>query len=193
MFPDIKPLRTHVERLLVDFAKIKKPTIADFMAFRTNAQIGDYLDKYRAQAALMSQTQLQSETHSSSRMARYMRRAGDARPSSHCDAHAIISGNHSDAIIMRGLMAWLKIRIDDPHNGCWLPRDWHDRSYMPNHLRNAVPHKRIHHAAYYRWLAGRIDPILIQSPDQLITILRLVRVMLQSGTVPPEVIPQTGR
>lgn len=193
MFPDIKPLRTHVERLLLDFVKIKKPTIADFMAFRTRAQVGDYLDKYRAQASNMTQNQLQAETHSSSRMAGYMRRVGDPRPSSRCDAHAIISGNHSDALMLRLLLAWAGIRIDDPFNGCWLPRDWDDRKYMPNYLRKGVPHRRIHHEEYYFWLNNKINPQNIKTPEALINTLRLIRVALQSGSVPPNVMPQTGR
>ena len=92
MFPDIKPAFTHVEKLLVQFANIKHPTLADFMAFRTRAQVGDFLDKYRANTAKMTQEQLQSENHDSARMGRYMRRAGHPRPSPRCDAHAIISG-----------------------------------------------------------------------------------------------------
>ncbi|WP_086930087.1 hypothetical protein [Agarilytica rhodophyticola] len=75
MFPDIKPAFTHVEKLLVQFANIKHPTLADFMAFRTRAQVGDFLDKYRANTAKMTQEQLQSENHDSARMGRYMRRA----------------------------------------------------------------------------------------------------------------------
>lgn len=193
MFPYIGPPRTHVEKILVQFSKIKKPTIADFMAFRTRAQVGDYLDKYRAKATTMTDAQLRAETHSSGRMARYMRRAGDPRPSSHCDAHAVISGNHRDALTLRLLMSWAGIRIDDPFNGCWLPRDWEDRRHMPNHLREAVPHQRIHHRQYYFWLRNRINPTAIRSPDQLINILRLIKVALQSGTVPPSVMPKTGR
>ena len=90
-------------------------------------------------------------------------------------------------------MAWLKVRIDDPVNGCWLPRDWGDRAYMPNYLRNAVPHKRIHHRGYYRWLASRINFSLIKDINQLNNALRMARTMLQSGAVPPDVMPKTGR
>ena len=193
MFPDIKPAFTHVEKLLVQFANIKHPTLADFMAFRTRIQIGDFLDKYRARTKQMTQLQLQSEKHDSARMGRYMRRAGDPCPSSQCDAHAMISGTHKDALMLRLLLAWAGIRIDDPFNGCWLPRDWDDRKYMPNHLRNAVPHCRIHHKAYYAWLGRMINFTTIKSTDQLINALRLVRGFLQSGAVPPNVMPQTGR
>ncbi|WP_158658137.1 hypothetical protein [Agarilytica rhodophyticola] len=73
------------------------------MAFRARAQVGDFLDKYRVQASNMTQEQLQAETHSSKRMAGYMRRAGDPRPSSRCDAHAIISGHHADAAVIIGV------------------------------------------------------------------------------------------
>lgn len=64
---------------------------------------------------------------------------------------------------------------------------------MPNHLRKAVPHRRIHTNAYYEWLGTRIRPQLIRTPTQLIEALRLARIMLQSGNVPPNVIPKTGR
>lgn len=90
-------------------------------------------------------------------------------------------------------MAWLKVRIDDPHNGCWLPRDWADRPYMPRHLQNAVPHRRIHHDRYYDWIGGRINFMAIKTPDQLIFALTNIRRALQAGAVPPEVMPQSGR
>jgi hypothetical protein len=193
MFPDIKPGFSHVERLLADFAKKDKPTIADFNALGTLGSVYDSLDRYRIKAQSMNRLELEAETHSSRRLSRNLTRAGDYRPSQRCDAHAIVSGGHRDAIVVRGVLAWLKMRIDDPHNGCWLPRDWADRYYMPNHLRNAVPHKRIHHEKYYQWLRNRIHPQAIKTPEQLILALRLTRVMLQSGQVPPSVMPQTGR
>jgi len=193
MFPDIKPPMNKTDWLVYDFAKKDKPSIADFMRLRTIGGLYDRLDTYRHQTQRMSQVELEAEKHKSSRLGRFMTQAGDARPSSHCDAHAIISGGHPDAILMRGVLSWLGMRIDDPHNGCWLPRDWQDRKYMPNYLRNAVPHCRIHHGAYYAWLNSRIDFTLINTPSQLVNALRLVRVMLQSGNVPPAVMPRTGR
>lgn len=156
MFPDIKPLFTHVERLLADFAKKDKPTIADFAAVQTLSVLYDKLDQYRIAAHQMSNAELKAEKHKSSRLADHMRRAGD------------------------------------PVNGCWLPRDWSDRAHMPNHLRKAVPHRRIHHTAYYGWLLERINPIMIKTSDQLIHALRLARSQLQNGAVPPRVMPRTG-
>ncbi len=193
MYPDIKPPFSHVERLLADFAKKDKPTIADFAAVQTFGAMYDKLDQYRIEANSMSNAQLKSETHNSSRLADHMRRAGDARPSPRCDCHAIISGRHRESILIRAVMAWLKVRIDDPVNGCWLPRDWQDRAHMPNYLRKAVPHKRIHHKRYYQWIGTRINYMNIKSPEQLLFTLRFIRRCLQSGSVPPDVMPRTGR
>lgn len=193
VFPDIKPVFSHVERLLADFAKKQKPTIADFNALSTLGTVYDSLDHYRIKAQSMGRLELEAENHNSQRLGKNLTRAGDYRPSKRCDAHAIVSGGHRDAIVVRGVLAWLKMRIDDPHNGCWLPRDWADRAYMPNYLRHAVPHQRIHHERYYQWLRNRINPQTIKTPEQLIFALRTVRVMLQSGNVPPSVMPQTGR
>ena len=193
MFPDIKPPRTHVERLLKEFSQKDKPTIADFAALRTKGVMLDRLDRYRLEARNMSEAKLEAEKHSPRRLSSNLRRSGDARPSNRCDAHAIISGGHPDAIVMRGVLSWLKVRIDDPHNGCWLPRDWGDRKHMPNYLRSAVPHRRIHTKNYYTWLVARIRPGVIRTPEQLIQALRMARTMLQSGNVPPNVMPQTGR
>lgn len=193
MFPDIKPPMTHVERILVSFSKIKKPTIADFMAYRTKLQLGDYLDRYRAKAQEMSDADLKNEKHNSRRLATHMRRAGDPRPSKRAACHHMISGGHNDAFLMRLVMVSMEMRIDDPHNGCWLPTDWDDRPHMPNYLRNAVPHRRIHSDNYYRWLAGRINMATVKTPEQLIHALRFARRLLQSGAVPPNVMPRTGR
>jgi hypothetical protein len=64
---------------------------------------------------------------------------------------------------------------------------------MPSHLRKAVPHRRIHTDNYYRWLSGRINLATVKTPDRLIFELRFARRCLEAGSVPPNVMPQTGR
>ncbi|RYY75445.1 MAG: hypothetical protein EOO52_08580 [Gammaproteobacteria bacterium] len=187
------PFFSHVDRVLADFAKKDKPTSADFAAIQALGVFYDKLDKYRIAANNMADSALKSEGHNSTRLARHMALAGDCRPSEKCDCHAIISGGHQKAIAARAIMAWLKFRIDDPHNGAWLPRDWEDRRHMPAHLQNAVPHKRIHHDQYFNWLGNRINWITITSADQLVFTLHFIRRSLQQGSVPPAVMPQTGR
>lgn len=67
----------------------------------------------------------------------------------------------------------------------------------PNHftdlLEKAVPHRPIHTDNYYRWLSGRINLVTIKTPEQLIFELRFARRCLESGAVPPNVMPQTGK
>ncbi len=171
--------------MLIDFAKKDKPTVADFADIGTLRAMYDKLDQYRIEGMQMSAAQLEVEKHKSSRLAEHMKKSGDPRPSSRCDCHAIVSGNMAKVIQIRAILAWLKVRIDDPVNGCWLPRDWADRSSMPNHLRNAVPHRRIHHEKYYEWLDRLISYLTIKNTGQLIQALRMVRTLLQSGAVPP--------
>ncbi|WP_444998452.1 AHH domain-containing protein [Aliikangiella sp. IMCC44359] len=192
MYPHIKPEHTHVEKLLTEFAKIEKPTTADFAALRVKGEIAEKLDDYRLQASGMSIKELQREKHNSSRLATHMKCAGDPRPSNRCDCHAIVSGARKEAMALRGILARFKIRIDDPHNGCWLPRDWEDRKHMPNYLRNGVPHKRIHHHEYYLWLNTRINLTNVRNANELIEQLRFARNSLQSGKVRPSVMPKTG-
>jgi len=189
----ITPNQTKADRLIAEFAQKDKPTTADFLALEKMGVMYDRLDRYRMEAMSMTEDQLKGENHKSRRLASNMKRAGDPRPAKQCDCHAIVSGGHRQAVLVRGVLAWLKMRIDDPHNGCWLPRDWDDRKHMPTYLRNAVPHWRIHHDEYYNWLAQMIRPSIIRTPSQLIQALRMVRSMLQSGNVPPNVLPQTGR
>ena len=191
--PAQAPVFLHVDRVLADFAKKDKPTSADFAAVQALGSFYDKLDQYRIQANTMTDPTLAAERHKSGRLAEHMALGGEGRPSARCDCHAIISGGHKKAILVRAVMAWLKLRIDDPWNGCWLPRDWDDRKYMPKHLQNAVPHKRIHHENYYDWLSGRINFMQIKTADKLIFALNEIRRALQSGAVPPEVMPQTGR
>ncbi|WP_086930379.1 AHH domain-containing protein [Agarilytica rhodophyticola] len=135
----------------------------------------------------MDSDALLNERHYSSRMALQLKRAGFPRPSSHCDAHAIISGSHKLAAQMRAILAWLKMRIDDHHNGCWLPRNITDRVHMPAFLRDAVPHQNVHTKAYYQWLEHHINPIKITSLDALVKAFRKIRFSLQSGIVPKNI------
>ncbi len=189
----ITPNHSKVDRLVAEFAQKDKPTSADFYGLKNLGVMYDRLDRYRMESRHMSAQSLESETHNSRRLASNLRRTGDPRPSKRCDCHAIVSGNHPDALMVRGVLAWLKLRIDDPHNGCWLPKDWEDRKHMPAYLRNAVPHRRLHHQKYYEWLSSAISPTTITTSQQLINALRMVRTMLQSGNVPKSVMPTTGR
>ena len=182
--------KTRVDRAIEDFAKIENPSIADLNRVKIQADIQDRIERYRFGAVEMTRQQLREEAHSSQRMAAYMERSADSRPSPHCDCHAMISGKHALAAPMRAIMAWSLMRIDDPRNGCWLPRNWDARQHMPYWLKNAVPHQGLHNPKYYEWLNGKINIDFIDGLDDLVTALRMVRMQLQSGVLPAEAWPK---
>lgn len=187
--PDkLKPyyLKDPLDHAIDAFAKKDQPNSADLnrVAVVASVQIG--IDKYRAAAAHMSYDDFENEKHNSCRLAMFLEaEAGKKRPNK-CHAHAIVSGAHVNAAKIRAVLAWFKLRIDDPDNGCWLPEN---TAATPHPLfPKAVPHSRIHRYNYYRWLESliRIETI----PDQIMLrkTLKLIARQLQEHTFPPFVM-----
>ncbi len=182
--------KNHEDRAIDKFAQTDSPTIADLNKVIITAQMQAGIDRFQARAAKMTYEQLVEERHRSARLAKMLERTGDKRPSPRCDAHAIISGGHSLAAPARAVLAWCHRRIDDPVNGCWLPRGVEDKPYMPDYLREALPHNRLHHSGYYDWLNREITPVRIKSDADLVRRLHLIKTRLQASKVPPEVLPK---
>lgn len=181
-----------LDREIDHFASLDIPTFSDLNRIGTAAQVQCGIDeqrlaRFRCKGLKMDEDALKNERHCSNRMARQLTCAGFNRPSQRCDAHAIVSGNHKFAAQMRAVLAWCKLRVDDHHNGCWLPRSREDRPHMPSSLQKAVPHKNIHTHAYYEWLEGYINPISITSLNELVEALRRIRFRLQSGSIPQHI------
>lgn len=62
-------------------------------------------------------------------------------------AHAIVSGSHPEAKAARKILAKFKIRIDDPDNGVYLPRD---ARFIPHEkMPDAACHSKVHTGEYY--------------------------------------------
>ena len=170
------------------FAQLDIFTLTDLNQIGVIAQVQQGVDtkklaRFRRKGLRMDQKKLRNENHYSSRMRLQLTRAGYACPSGRYDALAIISGNHPDAARMSAVLAWCKMRIDDHHNGCWLPRDRDDKPYMPKFLRKAVPHRNIHTDNYYEWIRETINYLNIDGLEKLVEELRIIRFRLQSGTV----------
>lgn len=177
---------TRVDHAIMNFTKIETPSISDINAVKCVASIEKGIDLYRAGAAEMSQECLKAEEHNSERLAKHMTDAGDPRPASteYCHCHAIVSGAHHRAVLQRAIMAWCMMRIDDPRNGCWLPRNTASKPRMPDWLLSAVPHSRIHRKSYYFWLDQVININTIKNNEDLTNTLRMIRTRLQSGALP---------
>lgn len=177
-----------LDREIERFSKLEKPTIGDLNRVGTVSQVQAGLNAYRAQAMNMTPEELEDESHNSPRLAHFLTISGMPRPHPLCDAHAIISGGHTGAARVRAVLAWFQRRIDDPINGCWLPRNTTAIPHMPRYLSSAVPHSRIHRKGYYLWLQNFISITNIRTDQELVNALTIARHKLQSSTFPSYVM-----
>ena len=152
------------------------------------AQIQEGIDKYRSAANSMSSLSLRAEEHNSSRLARHLEEKLGPRPP-RCHAHAIVAGKHSLSAELRIVLAKLKIRIDDPDNGCWLPENTAATPHPK--FPSAPPHSRFHRYYYYYWINGRLSPL--RREGLMRTNLQIVARMLQIGDFPEFVMLKKGR
>jgi len=191
--PDIpKPyyLKDPLDHAIDAFSKKDKPTQSDMNNVTVAASVQIGLDKYRKSAETMCRSELRSEKHSCNRLARFLEATGKTRPN-RCHAHAIVSGGHKEAAQLRAVLAWLKLRIDDPDNGCWLPEN---TAATPHPLfPKAVPHSRIHRCNYYAWLNKVINFQFTPSQTSLRQTLKLIGRQLQERTLPPYVMLPKGK
>lgn len=181
--PD-KPLKYH-EKNLLDHAidKYAEGRVDDLNYVVTQGRIQSGLDRYRAKIAGKTPAWIERERHYPARLARHLEQTGQPRPAN-CNPHAIISGGHTKAASSRAILARLKLGIDDPYNGCWLPKDL---SVMPHPaMPNAVPHANLHCGEYYDWVDTRINPIRIKNRNILVHELKLIGRQLQQGRVTPK-------
>ncbi len=152
------------------------------------AQVQCGIDRYLANSKTMTTEQLRGECHNSSRLSRHLESTGQKRPPK-CHAHAIVAGKHEYAAILRVIMARLKIRIDDPDNGCWLPENTAATPHPS--FPKAVPHSRIHRFNYYFWLRTRLGSIRQELPFR--KTLQLTARHLHERTLPEYVLLRKGQ
>ena len=136
----------------------------------------------------MSPVQRMMETHSSKLLGEFMRAMRMPRPGARWEAHHIISGDHPEAEESRTVLAspLHKMRIDDPANGCWMPKTKADA--RPTMYPNAIGHNRIHREKYYRWVFNRIS--ILSDTGLLKAFLNTVRQQLLDGNISDEYILQ---
>ncbi len=136
------------------------------------------LSAYYAEAKKISRQELLNEKHKSKRLSRHIKATGQIKP---CNvaAHAIVSGTHSEAVAARKILARWKIRIDDPDNGVFLPRDYR---FIPHQeLPNAVNHAELHTDEYYVNVTNTLG--VATSAQECRLALRLIAKELKDGTL----------
>lgn len=152
------------------------------------AKLRSKLAVFRAQAKGMGFFALSTEKHSSVLLGEFMRAAQMARPGANWEAHHIVSGKHPEAEGSRGVLAddTIKIRIDDPDNGCWMPKTKADA--RSTRYPNAIGHNRIHRERYYEWI---FNNIIAMPDDGLIrAFFGRVRAQLLQGNIREDLLLQ---
>ena len=145
---------------------------------RSTVQALSELANYQSDRKGMSRQELQSEDHSPSRLSRHIRATGETRPQN-VSAHAIVSGSHREAAAARRILAKFKIRIDDPDNGVYLPRD---HRFMPHEdMPDAANHSEIHTREYYINATNILSTATTELECR--TALRLIARKLKEGTL----------
>ena len=160
------------ERVESKFAKAAR--------FKTQAKVQAYI----ASGTQMSSPDLLREKHSSAVLGKHLRWAGIERPGANWEAHHIVSGDHREASVSRSYLADvdIKIRIDDPDNGSWMPKTKADA--RPTIYPDAIGHNRIHRQRYYDWIQNSLS--IMDDPLQVRAFLNTVRTQLLHGNIKPE-------
>ncbi len=155
------------------------------------ANIQEGLNKYRQEGSAKQTGQLASESHSSKRLGRFLRAQGKPRPNIRWDAHHVVAGGDATAALARTVIAQeeFKVRIDDPDNGCWLPKTKADASGSV--FPNAVPHENIHRNTYYDWVYSVI--VTSESEMEIRAKLKLISQRLQQGSIPPNIFEKNPK
>lgn len=176
---------------ILDKAKSESMSDKDFATFNrvekrvtaaSKARLNAFMAQFRTDANLMTFTQLTNEKHSSKRLGDFLRADGHPRPAAKWEAHHIISGSSPLAMASRAILADIQMRIDDPDNGCWMPKTKADA--RPTIYPNAIGHNRIHRKLYYRWIENSIQ--LMTTQGQVRAFLNMVRMQLLQGNIRPE-------
>lgn len=136
------------------------------------------LSKYQSEAKGMTRQQFLQESHDSKRLSRHMKAAGLTRPPN-VAAHAIVSGGEPEARAARKILAKFRIRIDDPDNGVYLPRD---SRFIPHEkMPDAANHAKIHTDEYYINITNVLSTAT--SEFECRVALKLIAKKLQDGTL----------
>ena len=151
------------------------------------AQLAAYRDEYRGEQDEEKRLSLyeQEKHHPTEVLEKNLRRVGRAQPSPRFTAHHIVEGKGKLPITadVRLTLFLNDIRINDPDNGVWMPKDDNDAGHWA--MPKATPHSRIHTHNYERWVHGQIEHL--QSEREIRAKLQILRTHLKNGTQPPEV------
>lgn len=145
---------------------------------RSTIQALSVLSEYYADAKKMCIQDLLKEEHKPRRLSRFVKATGIEKPLNTA-THAIVSGTHPGAEAARKILAKFNIRIDDPDNGVFLPRNYKCTPHPE--MPDASNHAEIHTREYYLNVTTILNKVTSNLECRI--ALRLIAKKLQAGTL----------
>jgi A nuclease family of the HNH/ENDO VII superfamily with conserved AHH len=161
------------------------------------ASVESQLDKYRNEFKSESDEEKRLELYESEKhhptavLEENLKKVGRAQPSQRFTAHHLVEGKGKLPVTadVRLTLFLNDIRINDPDNGVWMPRDKNDRGHWA--MPKATPHSQIHTHNYERWVHGQIEHL--QSEKEIRGKLQILRAHLKHGTQPDKVTAKSDK
>lgn len=143
------------------------------------------LDTYRDKANKMNQNEKDTESYKSNNstiLGLHLTAAGKFKPSSYWEAHHLICTKHPSHAASRAILFAdkMKYAINDPDNGCWLPKK--HKHALNTQFKKAVGHQYIHTLEYARWINLIVSGPGIQTKTDLKMQLKIIELKLISAT-----------
>lgn len=136
------------------------------------------VDDYRAASLGKKPRELEAEAQKSGNshtLGLHLTSSGQFKPNSNWEAHHIVCSRHPSHAASRLILYGFKYGINDPHNGCWLPRK--HRYAVGTSLPNAVGHRHVHTLAYANFVNRRL--LTVATTTELNARLSSIRSDLQ--------------
>ena len=128
----------------------------------------------------------EEDHHPTDQLETNLRLAGRAQPSPRFTAHHVVEGvGKLDEITRKARMKLFtaNIRINDPDNGVWMPRDSGDEGHWS--MPKCIVHSKIHTHNYERWIWGQLQPLEFE--NEIRAKLGVIRGLIKTGTMPSKV------
>lgn len=144
------------------------------------------LDAYREKhltSSPIDKAKEAKQSGNSQTLGHHLRAVGQFKPNDRWHAHHIVCSRHSSHAAAR-LMLFAYLGINDPFNGCWLPKKHADANGTV--MADAVGHTYLHTNDYAKWVGRSLRPA--RNKTGMINRLMNLRMKLQSGKRQKDVI-----
>lgn len=162
---------------------------------RMQSRLNTYRQKHR-ESKRADKLAESNKSGNSTTLGDYLTASGTFRPNRDWQAHHIVCAKHSSHMSSRLKLfaAGGNIGINDPRNGCWLPRK--SQFAKGTLYPRAVGHSYIHTDAYAEFVDNELDKVLMgeaREVDLTMTLLGIERKLMDSHQLDKTMLTDKGR